>query len=93
MQINLVSNLNFGKNGTIGKMGGRVNSKRRPNPLNSKYEKLMERYKKEIPIVYNTFSHDKQVAKEELNSLYAKFILQTDILRGRRFTICNAKDI
>lgn len=93
MQISLVNNLNFGKNGTIGKEAGRVNRKRLPNPLSSKYEKLMERYKKEIPVVYNSFSHDKQIVKEELNLLYANITEQADILRRRRFSICNGRDI
>lgn len=85
MQINSVSNFSFGKNGYLGKAGGRVNRKPKHTPLNNKSERLVEKFERDISRTYNSLRQDKEAVQEELSSLKTSFLDRFDNIEDKNY--------
>ncbi len=85
MKIETASELNFGKMGYIGKSLGRTTRKRGTNPYSSKINKFMEYYKKQVELIYNSFSSkDKDTVSQEFNRLDIAYHDQLAIIQRKK---------
>ncbi len=84
MQINSVSNVNFGKMGFVGKQWGRTKNKKLVNPYANKMDKLTARFKQEVKLIFNSYNNDKTAAFEEFSKLHSTFQDQLAIIERRK---------
>ncbi len=84
MQIQSFNSVNFGKMGKAGKDFGRNSRKLLKNPYGDKVKKIVDRYEKEVNLLYNSFNGSRTDADKEIDVLNNFFLESIAMLERKR---------
>ena len=74
MQIQSTNSTSFGKMGKLGKSFGRTHQGLLKNPYSGKVDKLVNRYKNELKLLYNPSNYSKTEIDTEIAALNSAFL-------------------